>query len=36
MVFNKGRLPQNCIVSGCVLGRLLDAILRNDEFVMMK
>ena len=29
-VFNKGRLPRNCIHTACVSLRFLDAILRND------
>ena len=29
-VVNKGRLPQNCILTECVSARFADAILRND------
>ena len=29
-LFNKGRLPQNCILAGCASVRFADAILRND------
>ena len=30
-LFNKGRLPQNCIHTACVSLRFLDAIPRNDD-----
>ena len=30
-VLNNGRLPQNCILAGCVSVRFADAILRNDD-----
>ena len=30
-LFNKGRLPQNCIVSMWVSAKFDDAILRNDS-----
>ena len=32
IVFNNGRSPQNCILADCVSVRLLDAILRDDDF----
>ena len=30
-LFNKGRLPRNCIHTACVSLRFLDAIPRNDD-----